>query len=83
METLPAPNDPRVTLREMPARRMAAIRFSGGPDMARFEEMTGELTAFLEREGYEIVGEPVYARYDPPWIPTPFRRNEVMIEIAS
>ncbi|MEN0652506.1 MULTISPECIES: SOUL family heme-binding protein [Hyphobacterium] len=83
METLPAPNDPRVTLREMPARRMAAIRFSGGPDMNRFEEMTGELTAFLEREGYEIVGEPVYARYDPPWVPTPFRRNEVMIEIAS
>lgn len=82
MDTLPVPDDPRVTLSEMPARRMAAIRFSGGPNMERFEAMTGELTEFLAREGYEIVGEPVYARYDPPWVPTPFRRNEVMIEIA-
>lgn len=82
METLPVPNDARVELREVPARRMAAIRLSGGPNMERFEEKTDELTGFLEAEGYEIVGEPVYARYDPPWVPTPFRRNEVMIEVA-
>ncbi|MEE2526862.1 heme-binding protein [Hyphobacterium sp. HN65] len=82
METLPVPNDQRITLNEAPARRMAAIRFSGGPNRSRFEEMSDELIAFLQNEGYDIVGEPVYARYDPPWVPTPFRRNEVMIEIA-
>ena len=82
METLPRPNDPGVTVREQPARRLAAIRFSGGPNEARFARKAEELAAFLTAQGYEIIGEPVYARYNPPWIPTPMRRNEVLIEIA-
>jgi hypothetical protein len=82
METLPRPNDPSVTVREQPARRLAAIRFSGGPDENRFARKAEELAAFLTAEGYDIIGEPVYARYNPPWTPTPMRRNEVLIEIA-
>lgn len=81
MQTLPHPNDSHVTLREVPARRMAAIRFSGGPDEKRFERKAQELTEFLFSEGYEIVAEPLYARYNPPWTPTFLRRNEVLIEI--
>ena len=60
---------------------MAAIRFSGGPDEKAFAAKASELTTFLEREGYEIAGEPTYARYDPPWTPAFLRRNEVLIEI--
>ncbi len=82
METLPRPNDPDVIIREQPARRLAAIRFSGGPNESRFARKADELAAFLAAEGYEIIGEPVYARYNPPWTPTPMRRNEVMIEVA-
>lgn len=82
METLPVPDDARVDLVEMPARRMATIRFNGGPNDARFQAQETRLRAYLEEAGYAIIGEPVYARYDPPWVPTPFRRNEVMIEIA-
>ena len=29
LETLPVPEDPQVTLRQVPARRMAAVRYSG------------------------------------------------------
>ena len=29
LETLPEPEDPQVTLRQVPARRMAAVRYSG------------------------------------------------------
>ena len=83
METLPVPNNASVELIEMPARRMAAIRFSGGPNEDRFERKFGELLQFLNEEGYQITGEPIYARYDPPWIPTFLRRNEVMIEVAQ
>jgi hypothetical protein len=82
METLPQPNDARIELRQLPARRMAAIRFSGGPSEKRFQKKAKELSDFLSQEGYEIIGEPIYARYNPPWIPTFLRRNEVMIEIA-
>lgn len=82
LQTLPRPNDPNVVLSEVPARRVAVIRFSGGPSEARFERKAAELAEFLEREGYQPVADPVYARYDPPWVPTLMRRNEVMIEIA-
>ena len=81
MDTLPRPNDKSVEIRQVPARRMAAIRFSGGPDEKAFAAKARALTTFLEREGYEIAGEPTYARYDPPWTPTFLRRNEVLIEI--
>lgn len=81
MDTLPRPNDARVEISQMPARRMAAIRFSGGPNEKKFETKAKELSDFLEKEGYQIVGEPIYARYDPPWTPTFLRRNEVLIEI--
>lgn len=83
LETLPRPLDPSVSLREIPARRMAVIRFSGGPDEARFERKTEELLAYLAENGHTILSAPQYARYDPPWVPTPFRRNEVMIEIEG
>jgi effector-binding domain-containing protein len=83
METLPQPNDVRVQLRQVPARRMAAIRFSGGPSEKRFQKKANELSDFLSQEGYQIIGDPIYARYDPPWIPTFLRRNEVMIEISQ
>lgn len=83
MDTLPIPDDPRVALIEVPARRLAVIRFSGGPSDARFEAKAAELTAYLAEAGQVMIGAPVYARYDPPWVPTPFRRNEVMIEIQT
>ena len=82
METLPQPNDVRVELRQVPARRMAAIRFSGGPSERRFLKKANELSDFLSQEGYQIIADPIYARYDPPWIPTFLRRNEVMIALA-
>jgi hypothetical protein len=83
LSAMPVPNDPRVTLREVPARQVAVIRFSGGADEARFQRKAAELAAFLAREGYAAAAAPVYARYDPPWVVTFLRRNEVMIEIAA
>lgn len=83
MDTLPIPDDPRVALEEVPARRLAVIRFSGGASDSRFEAKAAELSAYLSDTGQVMIGTPIYARYDPPWVPTPFRRNEVMIEIQG
>jgi hypothetical protein len=30
----------------------------------------------------KLTGEPVYARYDPPFMPWFLRRNEILVEIA-
>ena len=81
LETLPQPNDSRVSLRELPPRTVAVLRFRGraNPDMARTR--TAELLRRMRDAGYEAAGEPSLAQYDPPWVLGPFRRNEVLCEV--
>jgi hypothetical protein len=83
METLPAPDDARVELREVPARRVAVIRFNGLMGERRVAEKLAELEAFLADHGHAAVSAPTFAAYNPPWIPAPFRRNEIWIEITA
>tara|TARA_R110002096_G_scaffold414643_1_gene615851 strand:- start:1501 stop:2148 length:648 start_codon:yes stop_codon:yes gene_type:complete len=81
METLPVPDNADVRLVEIPARRMAAIRFSGRARDSMMADKLDELREFLAANGYRELGEPQFAYYNPPWTLGPFRRNEVMIEI--
>lgn len=83
LQTLPAPNDPRVSLREVAPRRMVAIEFRGGRTAENLSGHLGQLETWLEENGYAVVGAPEYAFYSPPWVPTPLRRNEIMIEVAA
>jgi effector-binding domain-containing protein len=81
LETLPKPKDDRVQIREVPAKKVAVIRYSGTWSQENYDEHEGELYSFLSENGFEIVGKPIWARYDPPFMPWLFRRNEIMIEI--
>lgn len=77
----PAPSD--ITLTEMPARRMAAIRFSGygsGRDLALME---ARLRDWMMGQGLMPAGEAEYAFYNAPMVPGPLRRNEVLIPVAA
>ena len=81
MATLPKPNDPRVVLEEVPGRKMAVIKFSGFWSAERFETKTAELRDWIARRRLEPIGQPMGARYDPPWMPWFMRTNEVQIEV--
>ncbi|WP_421858376.1 SOUL family heme-binding protein [Oceanicaulis sp.] len=83
METLPEPMNDDVTLREQPARRIAVYQFSGMMNDARAQRGREALEAYLQEQGLEPLSTPTYASYDPPWVPGPFRRNEVWVEIAA
>ena len=83
MDTLPAPDDASVELRELTARRVAVIRFSGLMGERQSAEHLSQLERFLADRGLQAVSAPTFAAYDPPWIPGPFRRNEIWIEIAA
>jgi hypothetical protein len=82
LDTLPAPADDRIRMREVPARRVAAMRYSGTWSEARYREHEAALRAALAREGLRAVGEPIWARYNAPFVPWFLRRNEVLIEVA-
>jgi hypothetical protein len=80
-DTAPAPTDERVSLRQVPSQRMAAIRFSGRWGESRFQEHERKLREFITRQGLEVAGAVEYARYDPPFKPWFMRRNEVLIPV--
>lgn len=82
-ESLPEPTDPRVEIRHVEARRVAAIRYSGRWSARGYRDHLRTLRRAVADAGLEAVGEPVWARYDPPWTPWFLRRNEVLIEVAE
>jgi DNA gyrase inhibitor GyrI len=82
LETLPPP-PADITLAELPARRMAAVRFSGMGGPARMREEEARLREWIAARGLIGVGEAEYAYYNSPFVPGPLRRNEVMIEVAA
>ncbi len=81
METLPEPVDPRVKLRPVAAQRVAAISYSGSWSQANYEEHLAKLRSAAQAAGLQIDGEPVYARYNGPWVPWFMRRNEIWLPL--
>jgi len=81
METIPKPLDQQVTLRQIPARKVASIRFRGSLDPDKVLQYASVLQSWLDKEGFKTLGLPSSAGYDPPWTLSFLRRNEVLIEV--
>ncbi len=81
METLPEPLDSNVRLREIPAQKIAAIRYSGSWSRKKYEEKKALLEEFIEKKGLRIVDEDIFARYDPPFQLWFLKRNEVLFPV--
>ena len=83
LETLPEPLEPSVRFRVVPARRVAALRYSGTWSERRYHEHVALLREAMVARGLRATGEPEWARYNPPMLPWFLRRNEILIEVAS
>ena len=83
METLPTPTDPSITLRAHPAHHVAAIRYSGSWSEGNYQRNLDALRAWMGEHALESVGEPIWARYNAPFVPWFLRRNEILVPIAK
>ena len=83
MDTIPEPLDADVNIREIPSRTAAAIRYSGFWSEVRYQKFLGILRDWLAERKLTAIGEPIWARYNPPFMPWFLRRNEIMIPVAS
>lgn len=82
LETLPpAPSD--IALTRVPARRMAAIRFSGDGSADDLAAREAQLRGWLAAQGLAPAGAAEFAFYNAPMVPGPLRRNEVLIPVAA
>ena len=82
-DTLPEPNDPKVHIREISERRVAVYGYSGTWSEDRYQGKLKEFLSDLKTDAVKTVGEPLFARYNPPFMPWFLRRNEIWIELAS
>ena len=82
-ETLPAPNDRQITLRRIPARRIAALSYSGRYGAEIPAKKRQELLGRVRAAGLLPIGDVVFAGYDAPWTVPWLRRNEVQVELST
>ena len=83
LDTLPIPNDSRVKLREMPAKRVAVFSYSGSWSESRYQEKLGEFKEALKTDSLHTVGEPTLARFNSPFQLWFLRRNEIWLETSK
>lgn len=83
METLPAPDDPRVTLVAVPVEYAAALQYSGRWTEGNYIERAQQLRTAVRAAGLRPRGGTRWARFDPPWTPWFRRRNEVVQPIED
>jgi len=70
-----------VVIREVPAARVAVIRFSGLAGEDKVVGKTADLMRWVRSRGLSAAGTPQLARYNPPWTLPFMRRNEVLVEV--
>ena len=83
METLPIPDDQNIKLRQVPARRVAAVRYSGFWSEEKYLHYKEKLEKWIKDNHFTVTGEPVWARYNAPFTLWFMRRNEILIPVAE
>lgn len=81
LATLPKPQNPNITLREEPAKKVAAVQFSGVANSTLLDTNEAKLRGWMAENDVMAIGPAEYAFYDAPWVIGPLRRNEVIIPV--
>lgn len=83
IETLPTPDDSNIKLRQVPARRVAAVRYSGFWSEEKYLLHKEKLEKWIKDNRFTVTGETVWARYNPPFTLWFMRRNEILIPVTA
>jgi len=83
LENAPRPLNPEVTLVETEPKRVATIRYAWLATEAARLKHAEALISWVESQGLVPQSELRWAGYNPPWTLPPFRRNEVLVDIAE
>ncbi|MEQ1722619.1 MAG: heme-binding protein [Pseudobdellovibrio sp.] len=81
LETLPIPDDSKVELRQLPAKRVAVYTYSGSWSESRYAEKLLDFKPELKNNKVTSIGEPTLARFNSPFALWFLRRNEIWLEI--
>ena len=83
VESTPQPLQQGINIVTLEAQRFASVSFKGTQNDKKVAKYTTQLRKFISRNGYEVSGEPVYAFYDPPFVPWFLRDNDILLPIQK
>lgn len=81
-ETLPKPNQPEIKFREEPAKKVAAITFSGWADDEKIAKFKQELIGALKAENIKYGNRFYFLGYNAPY-EVFNRQNEIIVELET
>ena len=81
-DQLPAPVNPEVVIKSVPAEYVAVISFGGFASDSKINRYSERLRRALEKQGIQSTGNFRYLGYNPPF-QVIGRRNEIMVHIAA
>ena len=58
------------------------MRYSGFWSEKNYLRHKEQLAAWIRKMNFTVEGEPVWARYNPPFMPWFLRRNEILIPVS-
>jgi hypothetical protein len=83
LDTIPYPNNKQVKLREIPARQVAVLGFSGFANEENTAKRTQKLLEWMDKNNLIPTRSIELARYNPPWTLPFLRRNEIIVEYTK
>lgn len=83
LDTLPEPNNKKITLKTVNQKKFVAIVFSGTGSDSNIQKNTTKIQTYIKDNNLKTKDEFKYAFYNPPWTLPFLRRNEIMVEIAN
>ncbi|BBM85912.1 heme-binding protein [Candidatus Uabimicrobium amorphum] len=83
METIPQPTNPKVKIRQIPAKIMAVRKYKGSWSQVKYNKNKEMLLTNVQQAKLEANGNPIFARYNSPFTIWFLRENEVLVEIKN
>ncbi|MBT6392414.1 MAG: heme-binding protein [Nitrosomonadales bacterium] len=78
LQNAPKPNDPRISIIDLPETYFAVISYSASTSDKNFNEHHKQLKAALDKDKLTVIGIPLKATYNSPFTLPFLRRNEAM-----
>ncbi|KNZ41597.1 SOUL family heme-binding protein [Acetobacterium bakii] len=82
-ESLPDPDNSRIKIKTREDRLCAVISFSGSISSEKIDKHLEKLQKWLVDKDIKTIGGFRLARYNPPFTPPTFRRNEILVDIQN
>lgn len=82
-EHIPSPLNENVFINELKQSLYAVIKFRGRWTVKNFKKYDIRLKAYIEEKDYQIESPRLLFRYQPPFVPPIFRRNELAYKVVQ